>query len=65
MKPPESDLEALKAQVAALTARVYRLEQSLGVAKSERPVVQGVPESISPDVAEIAPPAIAGRPVEG
>src|SRR5215831_12128648 len=55
MANPQDDLEALKAQVASLTARIYMLEQRLGVAG------QPAPQPVRPVVAEpqrpVAPPA--------
>src|SRR2546426_657903 len=49
MATPQEELEALRAQVAALTARVHRLEQGTGI---EPPAVR----------APVAPPATAAAP---
>ncbi|HTC94476.1 MAG TPA: DUF2339 domain-containing protein [Terriglobales bacterium] len=53
MPNPQDELEALRQQVAALTARIFRLEQRLGIAaEAQRP------EAAPP----IAPPAAAASP---
>jgi uncharacterized membrane protein len=44
MANPQDELEALRAQVASLTARVHRLEQSAGV----EPQVSGTPAAATP-----------------
>src|SRR5947209_3649021 len=49
MATPQEELEALRAQVAALTARVHRLEQGTGI---EPPAVR----------APVIPPATAAAP---
>ena len=71
MANPEDDLEALRAQLSALTARVYRLEQKTGI---EPKVYQGVspappaapvpPQAKAPIVAQTSapPPKPAGPP---
>lgn len=49
MGNPQQELEALKAQVASLTARVYRLEQTRDLASPESPegaVTQPVPQPV-------------------
>lgn len=65
MANPQDDLEALKAQVASLTARIYMLEQRLGVtappgSQPVRPVVTEPQRPVSPPVAP--PPSIPPRP---
>jgi uncharacterized membrane protein len=60
MANPQDDLEALKAQVASLTARIYMLEQRLGVAappssQPVRPVAAEPQKPLSP--AATAPPS--------
>lgn len=64
MANPQDDLEALKAQVASLTARIYLLEQRLGVtapsgSQPVRPVVTEPQKPLSPPV---APPVFPPRP---
>lgn len=60
MTPSQEELDALKAQVSALTARIYRLEQRLGVAPlpTPAPSVTAPPEPPRP-----ATPAPAIPPV--
>lgn len=65
MANPQDDLEALKAQVASLTARIYMLEQRLGItappgSQPVRPVVVEPQKPVSPPTA--APPIIPPRP---
>jgi uncharacterized membrane protein len=56
MADPQDGLDALRAQLAALTARVYSLEQKLGIEPSPRP--QFVPRSQPPA------PALPEAPAE-
>lgn len=65
MANPQDDLEALKAQVASLTARIYLLEQRLGVtappgSQPVRPVVTEPQKPVSAPV--VAPPVSPPRP---
>jgi len=46
MANPQDELEALRAQVASLTARVHRLEQSAGV----EPQISGTPAAHQPSI---------------
>jgi uncharacterized membrane protein len=55
MANPQDELEALRAQVASLTARVHRLEQSAGI----EPQFLGKPAAATPP-----PPAVPGPPGE-
>lgn len=58
MANPQDELEALRAQVASLTARVHRLEQSAGI----EPQFSGKPAAATPPPPPIArPPADEAR----
>ena len=74
------DLDALRAQVAALTARVYQLEQRAGIALERRPPptaeashpVPAAPPAgtmLQPPAGQAAPsaipPALSGQTVPG
>ncbi|HEY6349138.1 MAG TPA: DUF2339 domain-containing protein [Candidatus Angelobacter sp.] len=50
MANPQGDLEGLKAQLAALTARIYMLEQRLGIAAPapSRPIAPSQPQTAAP-----------------
>src|SRR5579871_5250854 len=61
MPRPQDDIEFLKAQVAALTARVYQLEQQArGLDHGEFPVAQ--PPSVEASEPETTPPVPQQRP---
>ncbi|HET9285072.1 MAG TPA: DUF2339 domain-containing protein [Candidatus Angelobacter sp.] len=47
MANPQDELEALRAQVASLTARVHRLEQRTGVEPQISPVAPAAPPSVA------------------
>ncbi len=49
MKSPQDELEALKTQVAALTARVFRLEQASGASSGPRQEPVPQPQQQRPD----------------
>jgi uncharacterized membrane protein len=63
MATPQDELEALRAQVAALTVRIYKLEQKAGI---EPQVYQGItptaPTPASPPRAPAPPQAFAAPP---
>lgn len=64
MANPQEELDALKAQVATLTARIYTLEQRLGITapvSPEAPVAPPSPSTVKPE--PHAPPSIPPRPV--
>src|SRR5579864_4714641 len=69
MPDPEREIEALKSQVAALTARVYHLEQQSGVAPEVRqqaiPAEQPQPQSPPPSGTMLQPPTapVESRPL--
>ena len=50
MTPTEEELQALRAQLAALTTRIYRLEEKAGL--------QGQPNTHATPPPEVAPPPI-------
>jgi uncharacterized membrane protein len=54
MANPQDELEALRAQMAALTARVHRLEQT---ARIEPQVISGTPAAATPPPSITRPPA--------
>src|SRR5215467_12152493 len=58
MANPQEELEGLKAQVAALTARIYMLEQRLGVVAPSPPQ----PTTPTPGATPVAAPSIETRP---
>lgn len=63
MANPQEELDALKAQVATLTARIYTLEQRLGITAPvslEAPVAPPSPSTVKPEPQ--APPSIPARP---
>ncbi|HEY6968366.1 MAG TPA: DUF2339 domain-containing protein [Candidatus Angelobacter sp.] len=62
MANPQDELEGLKAQVAALTARIYRLEQRLGVV-APSPPQPAIPPPVTPPL--MAQPLIEAPPVSG
>jgi uncharacterized membrane protein len=74
MANPQDDLEALKAQVASLTARIYTLEQRLGVTtpstpQAARPAITEAaptpaPMTAAPVIRIPAPPLAAAPPVK-
>src|SRR5689334_18356941 len=43
MSNPQDELESLKVQVAALTARIYKLEQRTGITPEPRPAAAAAP----------------------
>jgi uncharacterized membrane protein len=55
MANPQDELEALRAQVAGLTARVFQLEEKAGLAQKTSP----------PLVPKIPPPSVASTPAPG
>lgn len=70
MANPQDELEGLKAQVAALTARIYLLEQRLGVTAPApqptpaplKPVTAQLPVETRPAPTQPAPPTFATVP---
>ena len=60
MANPQDELEGLKAQVAALTARIYMLEQRLGISAPAPPRPVAPPQPLSPAVPATTAPQ---RPV--
>ena len=62
MANPQEELDALKAQVATLTARIYTLEQRLGVAAPAPPPVMPPQPLATTAKAEQVPPATPPRP---
>lgn len=67
MANPQDDLEALKAQVASLTARIYMLEQRLGVttpsAPRPSPAVTAEPQKPISELLSLSPRAtVSGTP---
>lgn len=67
MANPQDDLEALKAQVASLTARIYMLEQRLGIAaqpapQPARPVTDEPQKPVAPPAPTIPPASIPAPP---
>jgi len=56
---PQDEMEALRAQVAALTARVYQLEQKTGIEPPSRPSQPSEPAVAAPP-AQAAPPPLDG-----
>ena len=67
MANPQDDLEALKAQVASLTARIYMLEQRLGIAaqpaqQPARPVAAEPQKPVAPPATVTSPASIPAPP---
>jgi uncharacterized membrane protein len=60
MAPSQEELEALKAQVAALTARIYVLEQRLGVSAPR--LQQAAPVPATPAATKPSAPPVAPTP---
>lgn len=56
MAPTHDELEALRQQVAALTARIFRLEQRLGIAAETSRPETARPTATAPQAPPIAPP---------
>jgi uncharacterized membrane protein len=66
MRDPRQELEALKAQIASLTARVYRLEQKSGLSSEAEPVRTPAPPGPAlqaPFVSPSSPEALGQRPL--
>ena len=59
MPSPQDEMEALRAQVAALTARVYQLEQKTGIEPPSRPSQPSEPAVAAPP-SQAAPPPLDG-----
>ncbi|HVO81729.1 MAG TPA: DUF2339 domain-containing protein [Terriglobales bacterium] len=65
MSNPPDELQALRAEIAALAARIYRLEQTAGVAAPLRPVAAAPPyeaKPASPPSSPSSPQAEAAAP---
>src|SRR4029077_10067026 len=66
MAGPQDEIEALKLQVAALTARVYDLERKSGVTFSAQPQAIAAEQQSPPSAASAPPPlppeSLPGRP---
>src|SRR5438445_6349054 len=60
MANPQDELEALRAQVASLTARVHRLEQSAGI----EPQFSGTPAAATPPSAGQPPISVSREDTE-
>src|SRR5215471_16671445 len=56
MANPQDELEGLKTQVAALTARIYILEQRLGITAAAAPRPVAPPQSVTTTTTTTAPP---------
>src|SRR5260370_40058783 len=59
MAPTQDEMEALRAQVASLTTRIFRLEQRLGIA-AEAPQPAVAAPMVQPSVAASGPPPTSG-----
>src|SRR5260370_38360878 len=64
MAPSQDELEALRQQVAALTTRIFRLEQRLGAAaEAPRPeAAQTAPAAPSPVISQAPPTQVTSPP---
>src|SRR5260370_41841326 len=59
MAPTQDEMDALRAQVASLTTRIFRLEQRLGIA-AEAPQPAVAAPMVHPSVADSGPPPTSG-----
>src|SRR6266852_6202942 len=57
MGNPQDEIEALKAQVRALTSRIYKLEQMSGLVSEAQPQK---PAAVPPAAPSIPPPSVSG-----